>query len=98
MLVDGQAQRKGTELMVHFRYRVAAGAVITPRSTSLGGQQRNAIRRLREASDLQQQAATRRSPRTAAGQLNAANTRYAFSPTITIVAAPATIRSGIRIA
>ncbi|KFL53623.1 MULTISPECIES: hypothetical protein [Burkholderia] len=98
MLADGQAQRKGTGLMAHFRYRVAAGSVITLRSTSLGGQQRNAIWRLREAQDMQQQAAARRSPRTAAVQLNAAHTRYPFSPTITIVAAPATIRNGIRIA
>ncbi|MGT0196419.1 hypothetical protein ACJ51O_19565 [Burkholderia pyrrocinia] len=53
MLADGQAQRKGTGLMAHFRYRVAAGSVITLRSTSLGGQQRNAIWRLREAPDMQ---------------------------------------------
>ncbi|MCA3876309.1 MAG: hypothetical protein IOC41_23825, partial [Burkholderia sp.] len=52
--VDGQAQRKGTELMAHFSYQVAAGAVITLRSTSLGGQQCNAIWRLREAPDMQQ--------------------------------------------
>ncbi|RQU11522.1 hypothetical protein DF153_20105 [Burkholderia cenocepacia] len=38
------------------------------------------------------------SGRPAPVQLNAAHTRYAFSPTITTVAAPATIRSGIRIA
>lgn len=98
MLADGHAQRNGTEPMAHFRYRVAAGAAVTLRSTSRGGQQCNAIWRLREAQDMHQQAAARRSPRTAAVQLNAAHTRYPFSPTITIVAAPATIRNGIRIA
>ncbi len=97
MPADGLAQRKSTEPMAHFRYRVAAGAVITLRSTSRGGQQCNAIWRLCEAQDMQQQAAAGRSP-PAAVQLNAAHTRYAFSPTITIVAAPATIRNGIRIA
>ncbi|WP_396332608.1 hypothetical protein [Burkholderia anthina] len=54
VLIDGHAQRKGTELMAHFWYRIAAGAVITLRSTSLGGQQCNAIWRLREAPDMQQ--------------------------------------------
>ncbi|WP_227791619.1 hypothetical protein [Burkholderia sp. BE17] len=53
MLVDGHAQRNGTEPMVHFWYRVAAGAVITLRWTSLGGQQCNAIWRLRAAPDMQ---------------------------------------------
>ncbi|WP_175774220.1 hypothetical protein [Burkholderia anthina] len=54
VLIDGHAQRKGTELMAHFWYRIVAGAVITLRSTSLGGQQCNAIWRLREAPDMQQ--------------------------------------------
>ena len=54
VLIDGHAQRKGTELMAHFWYRIVAGTVITLRSTSLGGQQCNAIWRLREAPDMQQ--------------------------------------------
>lgn len=54
VLIDGHAQRKGTELMAHFWYRIAAGSVITLRSTSLGGQRCNAIWRLREAPDMQQ--------------------------------------------
>ena len=54
VLVDGQPQRKGTELMAHFWYQVVAGTVITLRSTSLGGQQCNVIWRLREAPDMQQ--------------------------------------------
>ncbi|KVU53004.1 hypothetical protein [Burkholderia cepacia] len=54
VLVDGQPQRKGTELTAHFTYRIAPGTVVTLRSTSLGGQQCNAIWRLREAPDMQQ--------------------------------------------
>ncbi|WP_063551877.1 hypothetical protein [Burkholderia territorii] len=54
VLIDGHAQPKGTELMAHFWYRIVAGTVITLRSTSLGGQQCNAIWRLRETSDMQQ--------------------------------------------
>ncbi|WP_275924559.1 hypothetical protein [Burkholderia sola] len=54
MRVDGHAQRKGTELMAHFWYQIAAGTVVTLRATSLGGQQCNAIWRLREAPDMQQ--------------------------------------------
>ncbi|WP_321924990.1 hypothetical protein [Burkholderia sp. BCC1998] len=54
VLIDGQAQHKGPDLMTHFWYRISAGTVITLRSTSLGGQQCNAIWRLREAPDMQQ--------------------------------------------
>ncbi|WP_321807272.1 hypothetical protein [Burkholderia sp. BCC1993] len=54
VVIDGQAQRKGPDLMTHFWYRISAGTVITLRSTSLGGQQCNTIWRLREASDMQQ--------------------------------------------
>jgi hypothetical protein len=54
VLVDGQAYRKGIESMAHFWSQITAGAVITLRSTSLGGQQCRAIWRLRDAPDMQQ--------------------------------------------
>ncbi|MGS0891419.1 hypothetical protein ACVBGC_02475 [Burkholderia stagnalis] len=52
--IGADVQRKGTELMAHFWYHVTAGTVITLRSTSLGGQQCNAIWRLRETPDMRQ--------------------------------------------
>ncbi|WGS46891.1 hypothetical protein LFL97_32365 [Burkholderia sp. JSH-S8] len=54
VVIDGRTYCKGTELMGHFSHRVSAGTVIVLRSTSIGGQQCNAIWRLREASDIQQ--------------------------------------------